>query len=430
MGFHPAWSEIADWINRSSLILLKKLSRNDCSWADDSGKHQAGFYVPASIQDSDFFPAVRNSNPDKAHILDARYLTLWPASGEIKKSALKHYTNKGTEFHCTRIPRDQFGGLSPASLLVGGKLRTPVSDAQHWFVVVDSESTEAEIIETAFSLDSDFHFGIFDPAVLTTAVTDEERLIEELREALQNGTLPAFIKQQKLPSPGELAAQAQQQWMRENHAASLDPFALDAPGDAIMRIRRDIEFKLYKQLELRFRAAQATGMLVGGGDPVATLVGNFGRLDQLFLSAAQTRKSRAGQSFERHIQRLLTDGRILHQAQAVFGGRRPDFVLPDTAALHNPNSAEKLILSLKTTLRERWKQLGLERFSNVFLATVDDRISAPAITDMARNDIVLVVPELLKKSKETCYANSSNVITFRDFFREEVRTRRPSLVVA
>lgn len=113
----------------------------------------------------------------------------------------------------------------------------------------------------------------------------------------------------------------------------------------------------------------------------------------------------------------------------MFGGRRPDFVLPDTAALRDPNSAETLILSLKTTLRERWKQLGLERFGNVFLATVDDRISAPAIADMARNDIVLVVPELLKKSKETCYASNSNVITFRDFFREEIGIQRPSLVV-
>lgn len=430
MGFHPAWPEIADWMNRSNLILLKKLSRNDCSWADDSNKHQAGFYIPASIQESGFFPSVRNSNPDKPHILDAMYPTFWPASGEIKQSALKHYTNKGSEFHCTRVPRDQFAGLSPASLLIGGKLRTPIGDAQHWFVVVDSESMEAEVIETAFALDSDFHFDTFDPIVLMTAVADEDRLIAELREALLNGTLPAFIAQQKLPSPEEFANRAQQQWMRENHAVSLDPFALEAPGDALMHISRDIEFKLYKQSELRLRAAQAVGLLVGGVDPVAAVVGNFGQLDQLFLSAAQTRKSRAGQSFERHIQRLLIDGRIRHQAQAVFGSRRPDFVLPDTDTLRDSNSAETLILSLKTTLRERWKQLGLERFGNVFLATVDDRISASAIADMARNDIVLVVPELLKKSKETCYADGSNVITFRDFFRDEVRTRRPSLVIA
>src|SRR5579875_2646834 len=430
MGFHPKWREIAEWIGRSQEILIKKLSRNDCSWADDPGKHQAGFYVPASIQSSGFFPELRNTNPAKPHILDALYSTLWPASGEIRESSLKHYTNKGTEFHCTRVPREQFSGLSPASLLIGGKLRTPVDSAAHWFIVVDSASQEAEIIETIFSLASDFHFGLFSPDVLVASMGDEERLIAELRQALQDGTLREFIVQQQLPSPAELAYRAQQLWLRENGFTSLDPFALDAPGDAVMRISRDIEFALYKQAELRQRAAQAAGLLLRDNDLVAALVRGFGELDQLFLSAAPTRKSRAGLSFEHHIQQLLHDGRIRHEAQAVFGGRRPDFVLPDVAALNDPKRVESMILSLKTTLRERWKQLGLEqRFGAVFLATVDDRVSAPAIDEMARNGIVLVVPELLKKSKEACYSDSANVITFRDFFREQIRQRRPSLII-
>jgi hypothetical protein len=49
---------------------------------------------------------------------------------------------------------------------------------------------------------------------------------------------------------------------------------------------------------------------------------------------------------------------------------------------------------------------------------------------MERNGIVLVVPELLKKSKEACYSDSADVIAFRDFFREQVRQRRPSLIIA
>lgn len=150
----------------------------------------------------------------------------------------------------------------------------------------------------------------------------------------------------------------------------------------------------------------------------------------MFLSAAQTRKSRAGRSFEHHIQRLLDDGRVRYEEQAVFGGRRPDFVLPDVTAFNDPEYAESLILSLKTTLRERWKQLGLERrLGAVFLATVDDRVSTPAIEEMGRNGITLVVPELLKKSKEACYSDSADVITFRDFFHEQVKQRRPSLIM-
>jgi hypothetical protein len=164
---------------------------------------------------------------------------------------------------------------------------------------------------------------------------------------------------------------------------------------------------------------------------VTSLVRGFGALDQLFLSAAQTRKSRAGLSFEHHVKRLLVDGRVRHEAQVVFGGRRPDFVLPDVASLRDKKRTDALILSLKTTLRERWKQLGLERkHGTVFLATVDDRVSSQAIEEMARNDIMLVVPESLKTAKEACYSNAKSVITFSDFFCDQIGRRRPALILA
>lgn len=202
-----------------------------------------------------------------------------------------------------------------------------------------------------------------------------------------------------------------------------------AEYDAITRISRDIKYALYQQAELRQRAAQAAALLLRGKDPLRALVKGFRQLDGLFLSAAQTRKSRAGLSFEQHVQRLLADGRIRHQPQAVFGGRRPDFVLPDAHALNDADNREVLILSLKTTLRERWKQLGLERrHAEVFLATVDDRVSAQAIADMATAGIVLVVPESLKTAKEACYEKAAGVISFRSFFDNHVATR-PALLL-
>jgi hypothetical protein len=79
-------------------------------------------------------------------------------------------------------------------------------------------------------------------------------------------------------------------------------------------------------------------------------------------------------------------------------------------------------------LRERWKQLAMERFNcALFLATVDDRVSADAIDDMLRQQICLVVPESLKDSKETCYSAKENVITFRTFFDTGIAEMRPHL---
>jgi hypothetical protein len=343
---------------------------------------------------------------------------------------LKHYTNKGSEFHFTRLPKEEFQSLTPASLLVGGKLRHVHDGAEYWFCVLDASSEEAELIETSLDLPADFHCGIFDPLHLSSSSDDDALLIAQISDALREGTLERFIAAQKIPPPFQLASDAQTQWLQANRRTALDPFAIDAPGDAVMQISRDIEFRLFKRAELRQRAAQAAGILLRGKDPVSSLVRGFPALDALFLSAGQVRKSRAGLSFEHHVQRLLVDGRIAHQAQSVFGGRRPDFVLPDARALRDPVGSQSLILSLKTTLRERWKQLGHERrFGSVFLATVDDRVSKEAIDGLQDAGIVLVVPESLKSAKEACYEKRDGVIAFRQFFDEEIRARRPSLLL-
>lgn len=440
MGFHPEWNDISALINQSESLFIKKLSRNDTSWADSpKNGHQNGFFIPRPVAESDFFPKLKNSNPDKPHIYDVEYPTFWPASGEIKTSTIKYFSMRNPankekakpryEWQHTGIPKEQFQVLSPASLLVIGKLKQVRFDSSYWFIVVDSVSEEAEIIETAFELGADFHYGLFDPASLAEPASETDQLIAELSQAIKDGTLEQFIKKQTLPSPETLAVKAQGEWLNENGFCDMNPFSVPQPGDAVMRISRDIEYSIYKQAELRFRAAQVARILLhGGGDPVGNLVRAFSELDSIFLSAAQTRKSRAGLSFEHHVARLFKDGRISHEAQAVFGGRRPDFVLPDVKELNMKGDA--VIVSLKTTLRERWKQLALEKpLGAIFLATVDDRVSGEAIDEMDRNSISLVVPESLKKAKESAYDGYDNVITFRQFFDNEVRLKRPSLIL-
>ncbi|MNG28978.1 hypothetical protein D3C84_1143310 [compost metagenome] len=56
-------------------------------------------------------------------------------------------------------------------------------------------------------------------------------------------------------------------------------------------------------------------------------------------------------------------------------------------------------------------------------------MSGEAIDEMDRNSISLVVPESLKKAKESAYDSYENVITFRQFFDNEVRLKRPSLIL-
>jgi len=433
MTFSNQWSEIQQRLGKSHQLLIKKLSRNDCGWADGSENgHQNGVYIPRSIRESNFFPQLKNVNPSKPHIFEAQFKTLWPETGEIKNSSLKHYSNKGTEMHFTGVPKDEFAGLTPASLLIGGILREPEGDVSHWFMVVDSALEEVELIEAMFELGADFHYGLFNPADALKIQKDEtEQLIDELSHALKTGALAAFIASaSKMPAPAILAAEAQDVFLQQNHLGNLSPYEMETPGDAIMKISRDIEYSLYKRAERRYRAAEVIRIVTSGGqDIVSSVVRGFPDLDATFLSASQHRKSRAGRSFEQHIARLLCDGRIAFEEQAVTGGRRPDFVLPSLVVLKAEERTfeEAMVLSAKTTLRERWKQLAMEKFNcALFLATVDDRVSADAIDDMSRQSIHLVVPESLKKSNETCYKGKTNVITFREFFDEEIASKRPN----
>lgn len=434
----PLWSMLLELAAKSEQLFVKKLSRNDSSWADDRGKHQAGFYIPREIRESGYFPELVAGNPDKPHIYRTRCAAIWPQTGEVTSSNMSHYSNKGPETHFTVVPHGLFRGLSPASLLISGRLRDSISDARYWFVVLDSASDEAELVETALDLDSGFHFDLFPPEDLQSAAElarDEvAELIDRLQSACRKGTLDVVLADYaKLPSPEAIADAARKEWLAENRRDSLDPFALDAPGDAIMQISRDVEYRIFRRHELRRRATEVVRILTAEPDLVSAVVRGFPELDSVFLSASQQRKTRAGRSFEHHIAAALKAGRIRYQEQAVTGGRRPDFVLPDLLTLKRGTRRDfrdALVLAAKTTLRERWKQVSSEGFHcAVFLATVDDRVPDTSIGEMEEHGIRLVVPESLKSSKETCYPRRDSVISFRDFFQHEIRRDRPALIL-
>ena len=63
----------------------------------------------------------------------------------------------------------------------------------------------------------------------------------------------------------------------------------------------------------------------------------------------------------------------------------------------------------------------------VFLATMDEKITQSAVKEMANLQIALVVPEAFKApSTVVDYAKECNVLTFKQFFREEIAGRRKS----
>lgn len=266
--------------------------------------------------------------------------------------------------------------------------------------------------------------------------------IEEAVKAYFDGSIVALAKKYEvMPSTVDLASAARASFMIDNNLSKLNPFDMAKPGDAIREISRGVEYEIFKDLQLRGRALQLIRIILGD-DPKAhtsekalrAIVVEYPKIDALLLSAAQQRKSRAGYSFEHHIEAMMIDGGIPFQKQVVIEAKkRPDFILPSLSLFNETGRAvkEALVLSAKTTLRERWKQVSGEmKNCDLYLATVDENIAANAIEDMASQGILLVVPESLKNSDTTEYKKQTNVLSFKAFFEDEIGKVRWPLWVA
>jgi hypothetical protein len=140
-------------------------------------------------------------------------------------------------------------------------------------------------------------------------------------------------------------------------------------------------------------------------------------LDTFFLSVSQSRKSRAGSTFERFIKSLLDELGYPYTYQPEVDGR-PDFILP-SMDWYNQLAMDCIVLTAKTTLRERWRQITTEgtRGGILFLATIDEKVKQNDLMDMATQKIYLVVPSSVKDSH---YASQANVISVETFLTHHV----------
>lgn len=432
---------LSDLLARATWVFVKKLSNNDRDWAQKANKHQGGVYIPTAERDGGFFPtltAKTRQNASADPIREAWFRTEWPQAGEARDDTrLVNYTSKGEETHMTRLPKAAFSKLSPASWLV----MAPMGDASAMTfecLTIDSASDAAAVLIDTLVLDAEFSVGVLEPAVIAAAERDSILDFAEQVSAawLAGGIAPFAAQHAVMPPTADLAALARARFLERAGLQSLDPFAIGRPGDAIREISRVIEWDLFREFQRRERAVELVRAIFGDTPEetgmkavIRRLVDAVPDIDRIMLSASQQRKSRAGYSFEHQIEAMLAAGAVPFEKQVVMDAKkRPDFVLPSLS--HLKRSLERadrgLILSAKTTLRERWKQVEREMGgrSDLFLATVDENIAANAIEDMASMNIILVVPEALKKSRDTEYVRHANVLDFATFFSDELRGRR------
>lgn len=434
-GLESSVSLIEEILEQCSKIAVKKLANNDRRWADSpENGHQNGPYIPTEFRMEDFFPPLENINPLKPHILECTIQTCWIRTGELKDSRLVNYSNKGKECHLTRVVKSEFAGIYPSSWLIIGR-HNEAGNTVYYCLVIDSADHEgASYLETVFDLESDFEYSLFDRADITKQTKSaHQEFIEELINALTNNNMDELLLKSTFPKTSELATLAQLEFLEEFGLEDLNPFNLECPGNVLMKLSRDIEYRLFRQYSARHYSVKLLSMLSGGKSSpdmktiITELVTRFDEVyKEVMVSACQRSKSRAGYSFEQHVQRMLKDGNIPFSEQRLIGNQRPDFIVPSIKYYKDQSrdKSDALILSLKTLLRERWKQVLAEnKSSDLYLGTVDDSIANDSVAEMKTHGIYLVVPEALKDSDYTEYKKHDNVITFRDFFDTELFKR-------
>ncbi len=418
---------------KADRILIKKLSNNDRDWARFPNKKQNGVYIPHERRDGGFFPVLEvmeRDDPEDDEIRERYFTTLWPqAEGRDaeKQSRLVHYTSKGQETHMTRLPKSVFSELLPASFLVAGRIGRG-GETAYECLTIDSASDEAALLADLFDIDPDFLIGEFDPAELKQQ--ERERVLDfadQVIAAWLKGEIELFARSNAaMPDTASLALLARQAFLDKYEIKDINPFDMERPGDALREISRSIEWDLFREFQRKERSVQLVRSALGdeprtvdAPDVIRRLIDQLPAIDRLMLSASQQRKSRAGYSYEHHIEAMLGDGKIPFEKQVIIDAKkRPDFVLPSLKFIDSgkPGSETGLILSAKTTLRERWKQVEREKgHRNLYLTTVDENIAANVIEDMASFGVHLVIPESLRKSKESEYEGHDNVLSFREF---------------
>lgn len=151
----------------------------------------------------------------------------------------------------------------------------------------------------------------------------------------------------------------------------------------------------------------------------------------LTLSNTQSRRSRAGKEFEAIIELLFTGAGISFTSQGNIGkktfidkglGKLVDVVSPGVTEFLI-NKRNTILISAKTTLRERWQEvpeeMGRTGAREMFLATLDNNISDEVLNTLYEANIQVVTTKRIRQEK---YSHNPRVLDFETLLEIANRT--------
>ncbi len=121
------------------------------------------------------------------------------------------------------------------------------------------------------------------------------------------------------------------------------------------------------------------------------------------LSVQNTRKKRAGDALENHLEAIFNKNELRFNRGATTEGRKKvDFLFPGAAAYHDSSfdPGRLTTLAAKTSLKDRWRQVLAEagRVSRKHLLTLQPGISSYQTEEIRESNLQLVIPRGLQNT--------------------------------
>lgn len=358
-------SEAVSLIQQGHKAFFKFIAANETG---DTGGHQCGFYIPKDYLTEAFeTPCVKGDNQDK------KVRIVW--NGVVSTESRFVYYGKGT------------------------RNEARITSFGRGFEFLKSEYTGAIVVFVKESRNL-FHSYVFNAeeeideflGCLGLSPTDANKLIQigDVRLSPTDQEAMAFSSfigslNGAFPSSTEMSAAARK---IENLVYDHAEYIQTRP-DAKLLSWSEVEYRLFRAVENnRYGGVVAQGF---------ASVEDFLKMANALLNS---RKSRAGKSFEHHLAALFSGNELQFEEQVVTeGNKKPDFVFPSSAAYHDASFDERrlVFLAAKTTCKDRWRQIlnEADRFKGKtkYLCTLQQGMTKKQINEMTAEKVVLVVPE-------------------------------------
>jgi hypothetical protein len=272
---------------------------------------------------------------------------------------------------------------------------------------------------------------------------------EDLRkEIFGNEGFANWLRREKL-SPKALAQKAQQRTQAKLGALNCEKVndflcsLVDDEYEIYLEVERELietaiesflkagEEERRKYPNLNRLILQVQTQILRGSDPIKTLIeiskplAHFYKL--LMESFAQSRKTRAGGSAQYHIEFILDElgYKGLYERQRILNGT-VDFLFP-SFEMWQKDRRRCTVLSVKRTLRERYKQVfeELSATRGLVLYLLSTQTESEAQKDITQEkvqrlneqNVYLIVRDVIKQGR---FSQEANVLGFTDFFCKEL----------